>query len=246
MLARTNVKRSKVFRRIHRQCNTPDLACRCSKKFFVDGTSSFSGSIMDSEHFVPDEGTHLPLPVNIDGLGDDKESDNTEPLRPLSETRETLPSFGISIRAWEQMSTTACSMQLEKRSLQLKQRLLRRRQFQKKNSATPQMGMEEPLSNNETAILESMVHQAMMGVDLSDSLTLPWETGIMATIFSDAPMVPTPELPKVAHSLDHAESSRASNEPMMERFRRSREQKAAATNCMSEPSPSRTRCQTRR
>ena len=66
---------------------------------------------------------------------------------------------------------------------------------------------DEPLSDRERAILDTMVHQAMLSVDLSDSLTLPWETGIMASIFNDAPLVPNPDLPKVSHSMDHSEPS---------------------------------------
>ena len=159
---------------------------------------------MDSENFVPDEGTHLPLPPNIDGhVGDQMEevAASPHPTGPAThETEELFGSFSGDEENFMRQDERApsCPPSVDSRGKQ-------------------QSFDAGPLTDRERAVLDSMVHQAMMSADLSDGLTLPWETGIMATIFNDAPLVPAPEIPKVAHTLDHAESSRHLNEPAMER-----------------------------
>ena len=61
------------------------------------------------------------------------------------------------------------------------------------------------MTDADRARLDSVIHQAMLGANLADGLSLPWETGIMATIFGDAPIVQEVTLPKIAHTLDHSE-----------------------------------------
>ena len=58
-----------------------------------------------------------------------------------------------------------------------------------------------PLSSQEARVLDSMVNQAMLSASIEDGLTLPWETGVMAAIFGDEPLVSLPKQTKVAHSL---------------------------------------------
>ena len=46
---------------------------------------------------------------------------------------------------------------------------------------------EGELTDADRARLDLIIHQAMLGANLADGLSLPWETGIMATIFGDSP-----------------------------------------------------------
>jgi hypothetical protein len=63
---------------------------------------------------------------------------------------------------------------------------------------------DDVLTDQDRATLDAMVHQAMLGASLQDGLSLPWERGIMANIFGDAPLVTLPQFPQVAHSIDPA------------------------------------------
>ena len=58
------------------------------------------------------------------------------------------------------------------------------------------------LSDAESKVLDSMVNQAMLSASLDDGLQLPWETGVMASIFGDAPLASMPSIPSLAHSMD--------------------------------------------
>ena len=58
------------------------------------------------------------------------------------------------------------------------------------------------LSESESKLLDSMVNQAMLSASLNDGLQLPWETGVMASIFGDAPLAAMPSIPSVAHNMD--------------------------------------------
>lgn len=72
-------------------------------------------------------------------------------------------------------------------------------------ASAPRMGLNfrgNHLSENESKILDSMVNQAMLSASLNDGLQLPWETGVMASIFGDAPLASVPSIPSVAHNMD--------------------------------------------
>ena len=75
---------------------------------------------------------------------------------------------------------------------------------------------EDELTEADKTTLDSIVHQAMLSASLADGLSLPWETGIMATIFGDAPIEQEPSLPMIAHSLDHSELGHASQRGRLE------------------------------
>ena len=62
--------------------------------------------------------------------------------------------------------------------------------------------MNQPLSEAESKTLDSMVNQAMLSASLNDGLQLPWEVGVMASIFGDAPLASVPSIPSLAHNMD--------------------------------------------
>eukprot|EP00435_Cladocopium_sp_Y103_P015189 s176_g3.t1 len=62
------------------------------------------------------------------------------------------------------------------------------------------------------AAFDRIVDQAKLSVELSDNLTLPWEQGVFRAIFSDEPLTPLPQVPKVTQSIDR----RAGETPELE------------------------------
>ena len=48
---------------------------------------------------------------------------------------------------------------------------------------------------------DNLVHQSMLGVELADNLTLPWEQGIFRSVFGDAPIWEPAEIPLLSHSV---------------------------------------------
>ena len=57
------------------------------------------------------------------------------------------------------------------------------------------------LTDNESRILDSMIGHAMLSAQMSSSMPLPWETGIMASIFGDEPLANLPGLPDLQRSI---------------------------------------------
>lgn len=83
---------------------------------------------------------------------------------------------------------------------------------------------EAPLSETEARALDAMVNQAVLGATLNDGLELPWETGVMASIFGDVPLAATPRIPTLAHSIDDRKIERreapdGDSEPLPKRQR---------------------------
>ena len=60
----------------------------------------------------------------------------------------------------------------------------------------------QSLSEAESRALDSMVNQAMLSASLDDGLQLPWEVGVMASIFGDAPLASMPSIPDLAHNME--------------------------------------------
>jgi len=152
---------------------------------------------MDSESTLPDEGTGLPLPQDIDShVG------SIEPAQgDVSPTRE--PETGLSCESeqlddslWDTTQQPGDFDHLEE---------MHDIDFPDAEGQTDMGHNGDTLTDVERATLDSMVHQAMLSASLTDGLSLPWESGVMATIFGDAPLVAVPQLPKVAHTLDHSE-----------------------------------------
>ena len=152
---------------------------------------------MDSESTLPDEGTGLPLPQDIDShVG------SIEPAQgDVSPTRE--PETGLSCESeqlddslWDTTQQPGDFDHLEE---------MHDIDFPDAEGQTDMGHNGDTLTDVERATLDSMVHQAMLSTSLTDGLSLPWESGVMATIFGDAPLVAVPQLPKVAHTLDHSE-----------------------------------------
>ena len=158
---------------------------------------------MDSEDSLPEKGTPLPLPTNIDchvGAmegpyqgsleppdGDDVE--NFDHSRSGSPPRDTETGEPDVIGGEEDFFGPDGHSPLGG------------------NSEAHEEPAEEEgeLTDADRARLDSIIHQAMLGANLADGLSLPWETGIMATIFGDSPIVQEATLPMIAHTLDHSE-----------------------------------------
>ena len=158
---------------------------------------------MNPGDLEPDEGSHIPLPPDIDG----HEESDSHVEEPPSHAADAFPIgdeelFPLSID--DEFAAGAPDPSLDQEHLA-------------DELCEMKCPREAPLSDHERSVLDSMVHQAMLSADLSDNLALPWETGIMATIFNDEPLVTVPEVPKIAHTLDHAEAAKFLSEPAMER-----------------------------
>ena len=159
------------------------------------------GSTMDSQDAVPEGGSHLPLPENIDSHASDGESD-TFASPPLAEPDEREVAFESDFPTFEaeaghsppggiyELDNVDMFDSVPSQSPCLE------------GDPEPQDPNEDVLSERDRAVLDSMVHQAMLSAEVSDNLTLPWETGLMSSIFGDAPLTPIPELPRVAHAVD--------------------------------------------
>ena len=158
---------------------------------------------MDSEDSLPEKGTPLPLPENIDchvgalegphqgsldppDRGDVENFDHSHPGSPPCDTE----TGGSDAAGGEEglFGPGGCSP-FEGGSVDHEEH----------------GGEEDEMTDADRARLDSVIHQAMLGANLADGLSLPWETGIMATIFGDAPIVQEVTLPKIAHTLDHSE-----------------------------------------
>lgn len=83
---------------------------------------------------------------------------------------------------------------------------------------------EPALNEAESKTLDAIVNQAVLGATLNDGLELPWETGVMASIFGDVPLAVTPQIPALTHSIDESkierrETTEAEVEPAPKRQR---------------------------
>ena len=151
---------------------------------------------MDTANLLPDEGTHLPLPGNIDSHDSDGDRSNEETMQPqgAADVEGTSPCAN-GPDGPRDGDTDLDLFGCESHSLHEGSTVL----FDETSLG------EDDITDADRAVLDSMVRQAMLSASLADGLSLPWETGIMATIFGDAPIVPENTLPMVSHSLDHSE-----------------------------------------
>ena len=60
---------------------------------------------------------------------------------------------------------------------------------------------------SESQALDEMIRQATLSAQLDDGLVLPWEQGVMASIFGDEPLSLDENLPKIRHSINQSEDS---------------------------------------
>ena len=58
------------------------------------------------------------------------------------------------------------------------------------------------LSPQQSQALDARINQAVLSAALDDGLKLPWEVGVLASIFGDEPLVPVPQLPKLSHNIN--------------------------------------------
>ena len=165
---------------------------------------------MDAENVLPEGGTPLPLPEDIDSHVDQETHD----------TQDTIPTEALGTDAsgetgqmrddlWDCSHQSADEMPTDEPQPELGDTFGPGHENPSEfMSQTPHelSSKEGELNDADKALLDSMVHQAMLSASLDDGLSLPWETGVMASIFSDAPLAPMPQLPKVAHTLDHTET----------------------------------------
>lgn len=170
---------------------------------------------MDSQNEVPEIGSRLPLPDDIDGQSVSCESDGCEPTQQ-DETQEPELSFESGIPALVPGEGGDPPYDSWETDLLEAAESIASPSFPPEDHLVPQDSTADLLSDREKAVLDSMVRQAMLSADVSDGLTLPWETGIMASIFGDAPLAPNPELPKVAHTVDQAASAPDRAGPILE------------------------------
>ena len=170
---------------------------------------------MDSQDDVPEGGSHLPLPENIDSHATSCDSDTY--ISPLQEEPdEPELSFDSDFLAPETGARHSPQGGIyEPGNIEMDESVPSQSLFLE-GDPEPQDPNNDLLSEKDKAVLDSMVHQAMLSADVSDNLTLPWETGIMASIFGDTPLAPTPELPKVAHAVDHTISAQDRAAPNLE------------------------------
>eukprot|EP00435_Cladocopium_sp_Y103_P024632 s391_g6.t1 len=64
----------------------------------------------------------------------------------------------------------------------------------------PETEPEHKPTRQQLEAFDGMINQAILGAQLNDGLTLPWEEGIFKVIFQDEPLWSLPELPKIAQA----------------------------------------------
>ena len=96
-----------------------------------------------------------------------------------------------------------------------------------------------PLSEAESRALDSMVNQAMLSASLNDGLQLPWEVGVMASIFGDAPLASMPSIPALPTTWTTKGSSQARSLQIWENLsQNAKECSTPPSECMNGPSNS--------
>jgi len=148
---------------------------------------------MDSENALPDQGTPLPLPCDIDRHGHAyPEGSPSQPggLDTSSLDGSLVEQSNVGNLFGEETPWPVSDGEAAMGGSHVAEQ--------------DEPPHDDVLTDQDRATLDAMVHQAMLGASLQDGLSLPWETGIMATIFGDAPLVTLPEVPQVAHSIDPA------------------------------------------
>ena len=148
---------------------------------------------MDSENALPDQGTPLPLPCDIDHHG------HACPEGSPGQTGD-IDTASLESSLVEQPNVGNLFGDETPRPVSDGEAAMEGSHFAEQDE--PQH--DDVLTDQDRATLDAMVHQAMLGASLQDGLSLPWERGIMANIFGDAPLVTLPQFPQVAHSIDPA------------------------------------------
>ena len=148
-----------------------------------------------------EESSNLPLPPDIDGnqeaaeeeILDTEESAQAEAERvsqgPEDEDRHRPPRF---LSNPVEPSEPSDHLELDTSSVE---------NVEAEAQEDPLADRGGQLSEGDTKILDSMVEQAMLSAQMSVSIPLPWETGIMATIFGEAPLQDLPSIPNLQHSI---------------------------------------------
>ena len=162
---------------------------------------------MDSENSLPDRGTPLPLPSNIDShaIDDDQQSQDPAQLHNpadsegLAQDSSDPPPQSMTDEGMDLFGHESCSLPSFAAEVQ-------------EDDPT----LSDELTEADKVTLDSIAHQAMLSASLSDGLALPWESGIMASIFGDAPLVQETALPKVSQALDPSELGQQSRRGQVE------------------------------
>ena len=168
---------------------------------------------MDSRETVPEVGSCLPLPPDIDDSADDSLNDGGEDLDLFGVHSEgpggsdsLLADGGLDAMLGEYGQVGELGAEYEPSDYAASA----------KEDTSRHMHTEDTLTQEARETLDSMVRQAVLSAELGDGLTLPWESGVMATIFGDAPLVASPEIPMVAHTLDLSQTAQNSAQPTLE------------------------------
>ena len=158
----------------------------------------FRSSMTDGLDDDQEQGSDLPLPDDIDGpLGNP--SSHTDPPGRLTGSRQseqmTAPDrnladgdtaaenlFGVEMTLDELMPTDPEST------------------FEQEGEER-EASEEAGPTREQLEAFDNLVHQSMLGVELADNLTLPWEQGIFRSVFGDAPIWEPAEIPLVSHSV---------------------------------------------
>jgi hypothetical protein len=159
-----------------------------------------SGSKTDGDGADIEPGTTLPVPPALDGnsttsdggdgVGDKSSDVNEENLfasaeSPLwAEGEEELPEGNnakVSLSGGHDQCTFPHGLDFRDKDKDVR---------------------SQSLSEAESRTLDSMVNQAILSASLNDGLQLPWEVGVMASIFGDAPLASIPSIPSLAHNMD--------------------------------------------
>ena len=175
------------------------------KKKYVWLNRGRTGPMTDGDNEDLDAGTALPVPSEFDGESAPSESEAAEGFDSINVgLPENEPDEGLS-RAFSPGASGSNS-----ETGNYEQPLFPNSDCEgesngggcDKGQLRGEVQAREPsLTPQQSQALEGMINQAVLSAALDDGLKLPWEVGVMASIFSDEPLIPVPQLPKLNHQI---------------------------------------------
>ena len=153
------------------------------------------GSMTDGDTQELEPGSALPVPPDLDG---DSPEDVNTPNLEFDEVEKPLHLFAAEAENGESADGERADSNFSEHYQGLEQEGVDSEHLPSTSAA----GNEMPLSESEAKVLDAMVNQAMLGASMNSGLELPWETGVMASIFGDEPLTSMPAIPMLAHNMD--------------------------------------------
>ena len=148
-----------------------------------------------------EESSNLPLPPDIDGNQETAEEETLDTEASAHAEIEQVSEDPDDVDLHRPPRFLSTSLEPSEPSDHPEMDTFSVGKFEVESQEGPFADHGGQLSEGETKILDSMVEQAMLSAQMSVSIPLPWETGIMATIFGETPLQDLPSIPSLQHSI---------------------------------------------